>query len=190
MSDEEHRRSLSRIANGEADGLRQLYDAFSTRVYNTAVSYVQDASDAEEVTQDVFVEIWRGATKFGGSSAVSTWIYRITVNRSLDVLRHRRRKKRTAVLLRLFDPKSGKPEYDIPDFLHPGIMMERQEDSKLLFAAIDGLQVQQKTAFILRHVENLSQKEVAEVMKLSVGAVEQLLQRAKGNLRKMIERPK
>jgi RNA polymerase sigma factor (sigma-70 family) len=184
-----HREVLHRIASGEREALRLLYDTFKTRVFNTALSYVREASDAEEVTQDVFVDIWKGAAKFGGASQVSTWIYRITVNRSLDVLRHRRRKKRTATILRLFNPQSGKLEHDASDFIHPGIELERQEEAKYLFAAIDELPDKQKTAFVLSIIEDLPQKEVADIMGLTVGAVESLLQRAKGNLRKVIERP-
>lgn len=188
MSGDEHHKLLLLLATGDKEALRLLYDAFSGKVYNTALSYVQDASDAEEVTQDVFVDIWRMASGFAGGSTVSTWIYRIAVNRSLDVLRRRKRKKRTATLVRLFNPTSGKLEHDVSDFVHPGIELERQEDSKVLFAAIDELPDKQKTAFILTYVENLPQQEVASVMGTSVGAVEQLLQRAKVNLRKKVER--
>lgn len=186
---QEHHALLQRIAGGEREALRLLYDTFKTKVYNTALSYVQDPSDAEEVTQDVFVEIWRGARTFSGASQVGTWIYRITVNRSLDVLRHRRRKKRSATILRLFNPASGKLEHDVADFVHPGIQLERQEESRYLFAAIDSLPDKQKTAFILSVIEDVPQREVADVMGISVGAVESLLQRAKGNLRKLLERP-
>lgn len=72
-------------------------------------------------------------------------------------------------------------------FEHPGVMMERKEEARLLFAAIEVLSGNQKTAFVLFHIENLSQKEIAEIMELSPKAVESLIQRAKAALRKKLE---
>lgn len=78
---------------------------------------------------------------------------------------------------------AGELQHDLPDFQHPGIALENQERATVLFKAIAQLGENQKTAFILVYVEELSQKEAAEVMEISVKALESLLQRAKGNLR-------
>jgi RNA polymerase sigma-70 factor (ECF subfamily) len=184
----DHFELIRLIANGDEAAFRNLYDQFRARVYNTSFSYLQNQFEAEEITQDVFVELYQSAARFDGRSAVSTWVYRIAVNKSLDRLRRRSRRKRFAQLTNLFSPESGELAHDAPDFDHPGAALEKKENARLLFKAMNALAESQKTAFILAYVEELSGKEVAEVMKLSPKAVESLLQRAKANLRKELEK--
>jgi RNA polymerase sigma factor (sigma-70 family) len=157
---------------------------FKDRVYNIALGYLQNAEDAEEIVQDVFVEVFNAAHTFKGQSSISTWIYRIAVNKCLDALRYRKRKKRFALIVNLFKQDFAEAKHGNPHFEHPGILLENKEKSALLFAAIDTLPEQQKTAFVLSYVEELPQKEVAEILGISVKAVESLIQRAKGKLRK------
>ena len=176
---------LRKIAEGDRKAFQVLYGSYSSRVYNTALSYLQNAEDAEEITQDVFLEIHRSAGKFEERSSVSTWIYRIAVSKSLDKLKHRKRKKRAAILLRIFGP-TGEIEHDVPNFDHPGVLLERKEEARLLFQAIDQLPEKQKAAYVLTYAEALPTKEVAEILQLSTKAVESLLQRAKVNLRKYL----
>ncbi|MCY7352542.1 MAG: RNA polymerase sigma factor [Cytophagaceae bacterium] len=166
---------------------RAFYERYKARVFNTILSYVQSRSEAEELTQDVFVEVHQSAQRFAGNAAVSTWVYRIAVNRALDFLRYQKRQKRFAVLKSLFSSETGELLHDPPDFDHPGVLLERQDAARRLFGAIRHLPEAQQTAFILSYVEELPQAEVAEVMGLSRKAVESLLQRAKANLRKRLE---
>jgi RNA polymerase sigma-70 factor (ECF subfamily) len=184
----DHLELIRLIANGDDTAFRSLYEQFRARVYNTSLSYLQNQADAEEIVQDVFVELYRAAPSFDGKSSVSTWIYRIAVNKSLDRLRYRSRKKRFARLTSLFSEEGGELVFDLPDFDHPGVLLENKEKAHVLFKAIHALGEQQKTAFILSHIEELSGKEIAEVMKLSPKAVESLLQRAKANLQKELEK--
>lgn len=175
---DEHIDLLQSIANGNEAAFQKLYAAFSTKVYNTAIGYVQNQEDAEEILQDVFVKIHRNAAKFKGNSAVGTWVYRITVNTSLNVLR---KKKYLSFL------SFGEVKKDVPTFEHPGVLMENKEESKLLFKAIDLLPSNQKTAFILSFVEGLPRQKVSDIMEISLKATEGLLQRAKKNLRKKLD---
>ena len=170
---------IKSIAEGNQEAFQKLYQSFAGKVYNTAISYLQNKEDAEEVTQDVFTNIYKNATKFQGDAALSTWIYRITVNTSLNAIK---RKKRLSFL------KFGEQSKDLPDFEHPGILMEKKEAAKTLFKVIDTLPPNQKTAFILSFVEELPRQEVADIMELSLKAVESLLQRAKVNLRTKLEK--
>ena len=178
---------LNQIAQGSEPALAELYAAFSSRVYNTAISYLQNAAEAEEVTQDVFVKIFQSAAGFKGNSSVSTWIYRITVNQALDRLSHRKRQKRFGFMVRIFQEGSAAPQLDLPHFDHPGVLLEQKENARILFQAIESLPEQQKTAFILSFIEELPRQEVADVMELSLKAVESLLQRAKANLRERLD---
>jgi len=147
---------------------------------------VQDHGMAEDLTQDVFVTVFKSVLSFNEQSSLSTWIYRITVNKCLDHLRARNRQKRAGIFSSLFQKDNGEPVHDHPTFEHPGVQLERRENARYLFAAIDTLPDTQKTVFVLAHVEELPQKDIAEIMNLSVKAVESLLQRAKINLRKKL----
>ena len=182
-----HKTLLAQIAQGSEPALEALYTLFKSRVYNTALSYLQNTEEAEEVTQDVFVNIFRAAARFEGKSSVSTWIYRITVNQSLDRLNHRKRQKRFGLLVDFFGGNPAEPATDLPHFDHPGVVLEQKENARILFQAIESLPDQQKTAFILSFIEDLPRQEVAGVMQISLKAVESLLQRAKTNLRKRLD---
>ncbi len=178
---------IQRIAQGDCQQFRLLYDEFNKRVYNTVLSILQNEEEAEEIVQDVFLEVHQSARSFKGESSISTWIYRIAVNKSLDQLRFRRRKRRAAFLTNLFSSDSNEPIFQLADFQHPGVLLENKEKATILFKAIDRLADQQKAAFVLSQVEELPQKEISEIMKLSQKAVESLIQRAKANLRKELE---
>jgi RNA polymerase sigma-70 factor (ECF subfamily) len=155
-------------------------------VFNTAIGLVQDHGMAEDITQEVFVTVFSSILSFNERSALSTWIYRITVNKCLDHLRAKNRQKKRGIFGMLFHKDTGEAINDPVTFEHPGVQLERKEKARYLFEAIETLPDSQKTAFVLTHVEELSQKEVAEIMGLSVKAVESLLQRAKNNLRKKL----
>lgn len=146
-------------------------------MYNTALGYLQNIEEAEEITQDVFVTIFNKANTFKGKAKVSTWIYRITINKSLNLIDKKNRR-----------PKSGKEIEDFHkvDFQHPGILLENKEKAQYLFSVIDTLAETQKTAFILSFVEGLPRQEVADIMETTLKSVESLLQRAKTNLKKKL----
>ena len=170
------------FATQDFDG---YYDSYHTRVYNTSLSFVRNREDAEEIAQDVFVEIYFMLQR--GASVNATLIYRITVSRSVDRLKYRRRSKRYGVLSRLTGNEAA-GEADIPDFHHPGVALEQKEAAAILFRAIDRLPLKQQTAFLLSKAEGLSHAEIAGIMKKSASAVESLISRATSGLRKMIDR--
>lgn len=177
---------LFHTSNGDKTAFRQLYDLFKDRVYNTCVSYLQQVNDAEEVTQDVFVEVYNAAGSYKGNASVSTWIYRIAINKCLDKMRYNNRQKRFTFLVSLFKHDTGELHHDPPDFVHPGVSLEQKEKSRILFNAMQQLPENQKTAFVLKQIEGLSQKEIAAIMDLGEKAVESLMQRAKSNLRNIL----
>jgi RNA polymerase sigma factor (sigma-70 family) len=177
---------IIRLAQGNRDAFSQLYKLFQARVYNTCLSYLQNTGEADEAVQDVFLEVFESAASFKGDSSVSTWIYRLAVNKCLDRIRHRKRQKRFAFMSSLFNNETGKLDFDAPDFNHPCIILENKEKAAILFKAIDKLPENQRSAFILKQVEGLSQKEIAEILNLGEKALESLLSRAKANLRKML----
>ena len=168
----------------EQNTFKEIYNAHRILVYNLALTYLFSVEDAEEVTQDVFVKVHQSLGKFKGDASIKTWIYRITINQCLDFIKRKNSKKRFFV----FGKKSNSEyEYNnLPTFEHPGILLENKEKSKLLFATINTLPENQKTAFILSKIDGLSNPEISEVMELSIGAVESLLVRAKKALQEKL----
>ena len=155
-------------------------------VYNLALSYVQNREEAEEITQDVFLQVHFKLDTFKGASSLSTWIYRIGINKSLDFIKAKQRKKRFAQLTSLFYDDSSDLRHDAQGFDHPGIQLEQKEALERLFHHINELPSKQRTALILTKIEQKSQSEASDIMELSIKAIESLIQRAKVNLDKKI----
>lgn len=175
------------LRKGDESAFRYMVDTYRDRVYNTALGIVQNAEDAEDVAQEVFIQVFRSIGSFKGESKLSTWLYRIATTRALDLLRSRKSKKRFGLLQRLFG-EGDEPIIEIPDFNHPGVALDRKENAARLFRAISQLPENQKIAFTLHKLEDLSYQEVSEIMQTSLPAVESLMHRAKQNLKKWLEK--
>lgn len=175
------------LRKGDENAFRFLVTTYQDRIFNTAIGIVQSAEDAEDVAQEVFIQVYKSIDSFKGESKLSTWMYRIATTRSLDLLRSRKSKKRFGFMQRLFGD-NNEPIYEIPDFNHPGVALDKKENAAKLFKAIAKLPENQKVAFTLHKLEDLSYQEVSETMNTSLAAVESLLHRAKLNLRKILEK--
>ena len=178
---------IQQLRAGDELAFKSLVTNYQDMVYNTALGIVQNSEDAEDVTQEVFIQVYRSIDQFKGDARLSTWIYRITTTKALDHIRSRRRKKRFAFITSLFGP-NDELVHEPVDFQHPGVALDRKEQAALLFRMIEQLPENQKVAFTLHKTEDLSYQEIAEIMKLSVSAVESLLFRARQNLRKLLEK--
>lgn len=176
---------IERLKTGDQQAFRAIVDSWKDMVYNTSLGIVQNAEDAEDVTQEVFVQVYESVNQFKGDSKFSTWLYRIAVTKSLDHLRKKKRKKRFAFVQSLFGYNEEEVNHQ-PDFQHPGVTMENKENAAVLFRAIEKLPDNQKTAFTLHKLEGLSYQEIAEIMETTVSSVESLMHRAKGNLKKYL----
>jgi len=161
-----------------------LIHQFQPKVLNTALSMVQDTGIAEDITQEVFITVYKNILSFQEKSSLSTWIYKITINKCLDHIRIKSNRRKLGFSGLFSGHIVATP--DPPDFIHPGVQAENRERSQYLFKAVYNLPEQQKTAFVLAYIESLPQKDVAEVMGISLKALESLLQRAKQRLREQL----
>jgi RNA polymerase sigma factor (sigma-70 family) len=177
---------IGQLKEGNMNAYRELVAQFTGRIYNTALGLLQNQEDAEDISQEVFTEIYQSVSQFTERSKLSTWIYRITVSKSLELIRSRNRKKRTGILFSLFGKEDHLAVTNTSPFYHPGIKLENKERAAILFQAIEKLPASQRTAFTLHKLENLSYAELAEIMGVSVSSVESLMFRAKQNLRKLL----
>lgn len=157
-----------------------IFYQYQKMVYNLALQYTQNTEDAEEITQDVFVKISQKIDGFKNESSLKTWIYRITINTSLDFIKSKNSNKRS--FFGLFKDDYENRQNEPIDFNHPGVVLEQKEEVMKIFSFINMLPNDQKTAVILLKIEGNSQQEAAEIMNLSQKAVESLFQRAKKNL--------
>ncbi len=173
------------LRHGEESAFKELVARFQDKVFNTALGLLQHHTEAEDIAQEVFIQVFRSIQNFKEESLLSTWIYRITVTKSLDHLRSKKRKKRFGFLSMLFGD-NNLPVYEPEDFNHPGVLHENKEDAAILFKMIDQLPENQRTAFVLNKVEELSYREIADILNTTESAVDSLLQRGKQNLRKKL----
>ncbi len=177
---------IEQLRNGDETAFKELVNLYQQKVFNTALNFLQNQHDAEDIAQEVFIQVCHSIKQFKGNARLSTWLYRITITKCLDHLRSKKRKKRFAFISSLFSEKN-ELLYEAPDFEHPGVQLDRKEDAAILFKLINTLPESQKTAFLLNKIDALSYGEIALIMKISESAVDSLLQRARQNLRKKIK---
>lgn len=177
---------VEQLKLGNEAAFKTIVETWQRMVFNTALSIVQNTEDAEDIAQDVFVQVYQSISSFKGESKFSTWLYRITVTKSLDLVRKKKRKKRFAFVRSIFG-EQNEVLVNPPDFHHPGVVLDNKEDAAVLFKAIAELPENQRVAFTLNKVEGLNYQEVSDVMKTSVSSVESLIHRAKNNLKKRLE---
>ena len=177
---------LRKLQAGDAEAFARLVDQHKDKVLNTCYRFLYNREDAEDVSQEVFIEVFRSIASFRQESELSTWIYRIAVTKSLDSLRRRSRKKRFAGIGNFFDRERDAPEARTPDAADPSRGLEQAERLRILQEAIRRLPEKQGTAFTLSKCEDFANQEIADVMGISLAAVEALVHRAKGNLRRQL----
>jgi RNA polymerase sigma factor (sigma-70 family) len=170
----------------DKNAVRDLVNAYQRNVIKTAFYFVENMEDAEDLSQEVFIEIMRSMSRYRQLASLKTWIYRITVNKSLDYLRKRKRKEIGHRLGSFFSPrKDGDEMYMIEPSVTDNSLHEK-ETRMILETAVNSLAENQKVAFILNKYDDLPYKSIAEIMNVSVSSVESLIHRAKMNLQKKL----
>ncbi len=173
------------LKQGDETAFRNLVEKNQGKVYNTCLGFLRNEEEADDLSQEVFIEIYRSISRFRGEAKLNTWIYRIAVTKSLEFIRSRKRQKRFAVIKSLFN-SDDESTLDIPENIHPGVLLENKERAGILFRAIDNLPENQKIAFTLNKIEGMSYEEISEIMGKSISSVESLLHRARLNLQEQL----
>ncbi|MEP7239066.1 MAG: RNA polymerase sigma factor, partial [Ferruginibacter sp.] len=151
------------LQQGDELAFKKLVDEWQTMVYNTAISIVQNEDDADDITQEVFIQVYKSISSFKGDSKLSTWLYRITLGKALDHEKKKKRKKRFGFLQPLFGG-DGEEWVHAVEFNHPGVQLEKKERAGELFNALNQIPDKQRIAFTLHKLEGQSYQEVAEIM--------------------------
>jgi RNA polymerase sigma factor (sigma-70 family) len=172
---------VAQLRQGDETAYRTICTTYQNGLYNAILCIVQSVSDAEDLTQEVFIEAFLNIEHFNHKSKLLTWLYRIAINKALNHRRFWKAKKRLGQLISIFKML---PQDEMPDFAHPAQILEDKERSAQLFKAIDALPEKQRTAFVLRQQDGMSYVEIAEIMQITIPAVESLLFRAKQYLKR------
>ena len=177
---------VAQLQSGSEAAFRILVERYQARIYRTVFSLLRNAEEAEDVVQDVFVEVHQTIGRFRADASLSTWLYRLATSGALKNRRRARAKKRFAYFTSLlgFD---NNVLHSPPDHAHPLALLEGQQQLQLLLAHIARLPEQQQVAFTLRHEQELSYEQIAAVLDTTVAAVESLLFRARQTLRKHVQ---
>ena len=172
------RQLVARAQGGDPEAFSQLVERHQTMVYRLALGKTGSPQDAEEVTQTAFLKAWQGLRTFQGKAAFSTWLYRLTANAAVDLLRRRREPA-----LSLDDPDLP----PIPDQTpSPEELSMAAERRRLLWQAIDQLPESHRLPLVLRELEGLSYREIARALDLEEGTVKSRLARGRLMLRQQL----
>lgn len=162
---------LGRFADGDPTAARVLTDRLGPRCYSVALRMLGNRAEAEDVTQEAMMRLWKMAPDWvSGQAQISTWLYRVTLNLCIDL----RRRKQPDTLENAPEPEDGAAS-----------AIDRMQDASrrdALQDALDQLPDRQRQAIVLRHIEELSNPEIAGIMDISVEAVESLTARGKRSL--------
>lgn len=169
---------VEEVIKNKPRAFQYLVEKYQTLVINTCYGFLHNYQDAQDVAQEVFIEVYRSIEKFRKESKISTWMYRISVNKSLNYIRDNKKRSWFQSLDILFetDLKTGNSNTLSES---PEDIIENKETTEAIQQAIDNLAKNQKIAFTLYKYEDLSYKEISEVMNISLSSVESLLFRAK-----------
>ena len=176
---------IAELKDGNQQAFMELIDLYKHLVFNTVLNMVMNFEEAEDITQEVFIQVFQSIQSFRGDSKLSTWLYRIAITKSLDWQRKNNAQKRMNQMKVAFS--IGNYEESIPDFQHPGIQLANKEKAIVFFNAMKKLPKNQRIAFTLIKVDGLNYEDVSSIMKTSVKSLEGLMHRAKENLRISLE---
>ena len=179
---------INQLQAGKQAAFSRLLDDYQQKVFGTCISFIPNKEDAEDVAQEVFLEVFKSISKFKGDSKLSTWIYKIATNKCLEFIRKKNSKKRFAFMQTISGNEIpvDKTSY-FTEVNHPGVLLENKEKSTIIFKAINTLSESQRLVFTLAKVDGKSYQEIVEITGRSLSSVESLMFRAKKNLQEKLE---
>ena len=170
---------IQQYLSGQAQALDFLIERYLKLIYGFVYKNVGSSADAEDITQEVFVKVWKNIKKFDQSKNFKPWIFQIAKNTSIDFLR----KKKTIPFSR-FENEKGQNVLADNIVAKPLNLLEKLSDKKTLAAAMQNLTDKEQKVVNLRHVSGLSFREIAEITRESVNTIKSRYRRSLMNLRK------
>ncbi len=178
---------VRRLKAGDAAAFAELLDRYGAKIFNLVYRFVNPREEAEDVAQEVFVEVWRSIGGFRGDARLSTWLYRVATNVCLE---HNRRNHPETVSLEDADESAtevGAEPLCQPPAPTPDEWLEKAELKDRVDAALDALPPAQRQVVVLHELQGLTYPEVAQVLNVPVGTVKSRLHHAFNKLRELLE---
>ena len=177
---------VQQCASGDEEACAHLVTDHQRMVYQLALHLLGDTQEALDVSQEVFLRVFRTLRQFRGQSSLRTWIYRIVVNQASNRQRWWRRRRR-ALQVNLDEHTQTHGELaDVRSFAQPDRVLQQHEVSARVWSALDRLPFDQRAAIVLREIDGLSYEEIAGSLGVAVGTVKSRLARARQNLRDVL----
>jgi len=179
---------VQQCADGDEDACTRLVTDHQRMVYQLGLHLLGDSQEAMDLSQEVFLRVFRTLRHFRGQATLRTWIYRIVVNQASNRQRWWRRRKKSQQVS-LDEQFSHHNELaESRNFAMPDRLLQQQETAGRVWQALDNLPFDQRTAVVLREIHGLSYEEIADSLDVAVGTIKSRLARARATLRSTLER--
>lgn len=155
---------IQEAVRGSQPAFRAIVEAHQGFVYAVACRFVNDSQDAEDITQEVFIRLWKNLKSYRHEVKLTTWLYKIVTNRCLDFLKSRHGRQRKTMV-------EADVQHGLTNHSTPETDFQQQELSRIIQTTANELTPKQKAVFILRDLEGLSQEEVSQTLNMSTGNV-------------------
>lgn len=185
-SDGEDLVKIEEFLGGNQLAFEQLFDKYRDKVFSIAFRFVRNREDALEVTQEVFLRVYLGLSKFKTRSKFFTWLYRITVNRAIDFTRSRKIQPVAGLETSTLDSWTGSHQPGRPPPADPVELAQEKELEHHLRDAVDRLSPKHRAVFVLHASEKLSYSQIAEVLGINIGTVMSRLFYARKKLQEIL----
>ena len=176
---------MGKVGAGDIRAFEELVERHQRAVIGTVAKMLGNASDAEDIAQQVFVRIWKSAVRYEAQAKFTTWLFTITRNLVFNDVRRRQRKPTVSV-----DEREETTHRTVEDLqaVSPDYEMLQTELEEAIDRAIQGLPDKQRMAVVLRRYEEMPYEEIAAVLEMSIPAVKSLLFRARAHLKEALQR--
>lgn len=176
---------IKRSIKGDVDAFEELIKDYKKVAYNIALRVLRNKEDAEDISQEALVKVYKNIGSFNMQSTFKVWLYRIVMNTCLD---HKRKKK--VITYSIDKPLEGDENeilHDIPDNSNnPDVIIQNKLESQMLYECIESLEDDFKAIIILRDLQNLAYKDIASILSCNEGTVKSRLNRARKKLKEIV----
>ena len=175
---------VDRISSGDGTAFQEFVDRYKKKIYYIAYDITGDHDDAEDVSQEVFIKVFRSLKTFRRNAKISSWLYQISVNASIDLLRKKASKPEKS----MDDIERADIQENLPGSSTRAQNPERSAEDliiqKHISEALQKVSPKERSVFVMRHYNELKIREIAEILSVSPGTVKALFYRATRKLRK------